>query len=66
MFSQLRRDIRAVMERDPAVKSTLEVILCYPGVHALFFHRIAHRLYQKRWFVTARFISQLSRFLTGV
>jgi serine O-acetyltransferase len=66
MFGQLRRDIRAVMERDPAVKSTLEVILCYPGVHALFFHRIAHRLYQKRWFVTARFISQLSRFLTGI
>jgi len=66
MFSQLRRDIRAVMERDPAAKSALEVILCYPGVHALFFHRIAHKLYQKRWFVTARLISQLSRFLTGI
>jgi serine O-acetyltransferase len=66
MFERLKKDIRAVKERDPAVKSTLEVILCYPGVHALFFYRIAHFFYLRRWFVTARFISHIGRFLTGI
>lgn len=66
MFGQLKKDIRAVMERDPAVKSKLEVILCYPGVHALFLYRIAHVLYEKRWFIAARLVSQFGRFLTGI
>jgi len=65
-FQQLKRDIEAVFERDPAAKSVWEVILCYPGFHAIQFHRIAHWLYRKNWVVLARFISQLSRFLTGI
>jgi len=66
MFEALRRDVTAAVERDPAVRSRLEVLLCYPGVHALAFHRLAHRLWGARWFVTARFISHVSRFLTGI
>src|SRR5919204_4003242 len=66
MFDALRRDIRAVRERDPAARSTLEVILCYPGVHALAFHRLAHRLWTRGWIVAARYVSHLSRFLTGI
>ncbi|TEB16507.1 Serine acetyltransferase [Pelotomaculum sp. FP] len=66
MFSRLRKDISVVMERDPAAKSTLEVILCYPGLHGLLIYRVAHAFYQRRWFVTARLISQFGRFLTGI
>ncbi len=66
MFDALRRDIRAVLERDPAARSTLEVLLCYPGVHALAFHRLAHRLWNRGWITTARFVSHVSRFLTGI
>ncbi|VFU11344.1 serine O-acetyltransferase [anaerobic digester metagenome] len=66
VFSRLRNDIRAVMERDPAVKSVFEVLLCYPGLHALIMHRIAHGFYRRRWFVVARLTSHLSRFLTGI
>jgi serine O-acetyltransferase len=66
MFSRLRKDIRAVIERDPAAKSPLEVILCYPGLHALFFYRVAHAFYQRSWFVTARLVSHIGRFLTGI
>ncbi|NLI14088.1 serine O-acetyltransferase [Pelotomaculum propionicicum] len=66
MFRGLRKNIRVVMERDPAAKSVLEVILCYPGFHAVIMHRIAHCFYRCRWFVTARLISHLARFLTGI
>ena len=66
MFDRLRKDIRAVMERDPAAKSVLEVVLCYPGLHAILLHRVAHRFYQWGWFVVARLISQFARFLTGI
>ncbi len=66
VFRRLRKDIRAIMERDPAAKSVLEVLLCYPGLHALVMHRIAHSFYRRRWFVVARLISHLSRFLTGI
>lgn len=66
MFSGLRKNIRVVMERDPAAKSVLEVIFCYPGFHAIIMHRLAHRFYMRRWYVTARFISHISRFLTGI
>lgn len=66
MFSGLRKNIRVVMERDPAAKSVLEIILCYPGFHAIIMHRLAHRFYKRRWFVTARLISHLARFLTGI
>jgi serine O-acetyltransferase len=66
MFAALRRDIRAVRERDPAARSTLEVLLCYPGVHALVFHRFAHAIWRRGFTVPARFVSHLSRFLTGI
>lgn len=66
MLRQIRRDIQAVLERDPAVKGVWEVILCYPGFHAIVLHRLNHWLYVRRWFVTARFLSQVVRFLTGI
>ncbi|MDK2888179.1 serine O-acetyltransferase [Desulfofundulus australicus DSM 11792] len=66
MFKQLKRDIQAVFERDPAAKSLLEVLLCYPGLHAIIMHRIAHFFYRKRLFTIARLISHISRFLTQI
>jgi serine O-acetyltransferase len=66
MFDAIRRDIRVVQERDPAARSSLEVLLCYPGVHALAFHRVAHRLWGAGWTSLARFTSHVSRFLTGI
>jgi len=66
MFNRLKKDIQAVMERDPAVTSVLEVFLCYPGFHAINMHRVAHYFYQKKMFVFARFLSQISRFFTGI
>lgn len=58
--------LKSVKHRDPAAKSILEVILCYPGVHAVFLHRIAHFLYNIRFATLARVISHISRFLTGI
>jgi serine O-acetyltransferase len=66
MFADLRRDIQAVRERDPAARSTLEVLLCYPGVHALTFHRFAHAIWRRGFTVPARFVSHIARFLTGI
>jgi serine O-acetyltransferase len=66
MFDAIRDDVRTVMERDPAARSRLEVLLCYPGVHALAFHRLGHRLWRAGWTTTARFVSHVSRFLTGI
>ncbi len=66
MFGRLRRDIQAVFDRDPAAKSVFEVLLCYPGLHAILIHRVAHALYKKRLFFLARLISHFSRFLTGI
>ncbi|HKC96944.1 MAG TPA: serine O-acetyltransferase [Methylomirabilota bacterium] len=66
MFNNLRRDIQAVRERDPAARSTLEVLLCYPGVHALVFHRFAHAIWRRGFTVLARFVSHVARFLTGI
>lgn len=66
MLSWLKDDIRAVFERDPAAKSLVEVVLCYPGLHALLAHRIAHFFYSRRMFLLARIISQISRFFTGI
>lgn len=64
MFSRIKKDINAVFERDPAVKSVLEVILCYPGFHAVLIHRLSHKLYKRKFFVLARFISQIARWIT--
>jgi len=66
MFDALRRDIRTVFERDPALRSRLEAFFCYPGVHAAGFHRVAHRLWGAGWVATARVLSHVSRFLTGI
>jgi serine O-acetyltransferase len=66
MLKQIRKDLRVVFERDPAAKSMWEVLLCYPGLHAIWLHRIAHRLYKRGWVFWARFISHINRFLTGI
>lgn len=66
MFKQIKRDIRVIFERDPAAKSIWEVVLCYPGFHAVLIHRTAHWLYLRKLVVIPRMISQLSRFLTGI
>ncbi|MDD4801319.1 MAG: serine O-acetyltransferase [Syntrophomonas sp.] len=66
MLETLKREIQVVFERDPAARSTAEVIFCYPGFHAIIYHRLAHFLYQKKWFFLARLVSHISRFLTGI
>lgn len=66
MSSGLISDARLIASRDPAAKSTLEVVLLYPGFHALVYHKIAHWFYKKRMFFIARFISQFGRHFTGI
>lgn len=66
MFERIKEDINAAFQNDPAARSKLEVILCYPGVHALWLHRISHYLRKKGWIILARLISHINRFLTGV
>ncbi len=58
--------LNAIRERDPAARSNLEVLILYPSVHALAFHRVAHLLYRRHWYFLARFLSQMARFLTGI
>lgn len=65
MFASLREDIRAVLERDPAARGTWQVLLCYPSIRALFWHRIAYRLHPRHP-VLARWISQRVRHKTGI
>ncbi len=66
MFDAFRADLRVVLERDPAARSRLEVALCYPGVHALALHRVAHGLWRSGWTILARWVSHVARFLTGI
>ncbi len=66
MFSRLREDIACVFDRDPAARNTWEVLTCYPGVHALFLHRLAHALWKRGLHWLARLISQFSRWITGI
>jgi serine O-acetyltransferase len=66
MFERLKEDIASVFERDPAARSTLEVLINYPGIHANIFHRMAHALWQAEWKGLARWLSSVSRFLTGI
>ena len=66
MFAQIKKDIDAIMLRDPAAKSRLEAALCYPGLHAIWLHRIAHHFYLKGWVVFPRVLNTFSRFLTGI
>ena len=63
---QIREDITTIFEKDPAARSRIEVLLCYPGLHALIIHRISHRLWTSNHFLSARFLSHISRFCTGV
>jgi len=65
-LQRLREDVRCILERDPAAKTRLEVLLCYPGLHALFMHRIAHGCWVRGWRTPGRFISHIGRFLTGI
>jgi serine O-acetyltransferase len=66
MFKGMKADINAIFERDPAAKNILEVLLCYPGLHALWLHRIAHWIYKKNCVICSRLISEFSRFITGI
>ncbi|HBE45328.1 MAG TPA: serine O-acetyltransferase [Deltaproteobacteria bacterium] len=66
MFERFREDINATFERDPAAKSVLEILFCYPGFHALLFYRIAHWLWVHKLYLSGRFISHVGRFLTGI
>lgn len=63
---RLREQIDCVFERDPAARSRLEVMLAYPGLHAVLLHRLSHALWQARWYVLARWLSHVGRWLTGI
>jgi serine O-acetyltransferase len=66
MFDRLREDIACIRERDPAARSTWEVLTCYPGLHALVLHRWAHGAWVRGWKWLGRFVSHVSRWLTGI
>ena len=66
MWNTLKEDIQVVFQRDPAARNIWEVILTYPGFHAVLIHRLAHRLWQRRLTTLARFVSHVGRFLTGI
>ena len=66
MFYQIKEDISVVFERDPAARTHWEIITTYPGVHALIIHRLSHWVWRKRFFWIARFISHISRWITGI
>lgn len=67
MFEQIKEDVQIVFDRDPAAKSKLEIMLNYPGLHAIWIQRgITHKLYQKKYYALARFISQIARLFTQV
>jgi serine O-acetyltransferase len=66
LLSLIREDVANVLEHDPAAKSRLEVYLCYSGLHAVWFHRMNHWLWNHQFFLLARWLSQVTRFLTGI
>jgi len=66
LFASVRDHINSIMERDPAPKSRLEIVLCYPGLHAVWIHRFTHRLYLLRLYLIARLLSQYARWMTGI
>lgn len=66
MFSRLREDIDNILHKDPAARNRLEVFLCYPGLHAVWWHRLAHLLWGLKCITLARFVSQLGRLFTGI
>lgn len=66
MLRTIREQVQTIFREDPAAKSVLEVVLCYPGFHAVVLHRVAHRFYCAKLYLAARIISNLNRFFTGV
>ncbi|MGB6241087.1 MAG: serine O-acetyltransferase [Castellaniella sp.] len=66
MFEQLREELACIHERDPAARSRFEILTCYPGLHAILIHRVAHGLWRRNWYWAGRFISHLGRMLTGI
>src|SRR5512136_322084 len=66
MWERLKEDIHTIKDRDPAARNVVEILLCYPGLHAIWLHRIAHFLYLREWFTTARLVSHVSRWFTGI
>jgi serine O-acetyltransferase len=65
-LGRLREDIEAMKAHDPAARSTAEIVLCYPGVHAVWTHRVSHLLWQRGFKLAARFLSHVARLLTGI
>lgn len=66
MFKTIREDIHSVFDRDPAARSSLEIFFCYPGLHAVWFYRVAHWFWIHDFYFLGRFISHLGRFFTGI
>ncbi|NLY43100.1 MAG: serine O-acetyltransferase [Clostridiaceae bacterium] len=66
MFKTIKEDIKVILDRDPAARNWFEVLLLYPGLHALLWHRVSHWLYNKKMYFLARAISQITRFFTGI
>jgi serine O-acetyltransferase len=66
LLKNLRDEIAATLARDPAARSRLEVVLCYPGFHALLYYRLAHWLWERGWHLAGRFVSHVGRMLTGI
>ena len=66
MFKTIKNDISVIFEKDPAAKNIVEVMLCYPGLHALWGYRVSHWFYKKGFFMAARIISETARFFTGI
>ncbi|PWR70911.1 serine O-acetyltransferase [Methanospirillum lacunae] len=64
--AQIREDISSILQKDPAARSRIEILFCYPGLHALTIHRVAHRLWLREHRLAARFLSHISRFFTGI
>jgi serine O-acetyltransferase len=65
-YETIKEDVQTVFKKDPAARGVLEVLMCYPGLHAIWIHRISHYLWQKKWYFCARLLSHISRFLTGI
>lgn len=66
MFSAIREQLDTIFREDPAARSALEIVLCYPGFHAIVLHRLSHRLFRARVPILPRFLSQIGRFFTGI
>jgi len=66
LFARIKEDIASVMERDPAARSRIEILCCYPGLWAVWIYRVANKLWHRRFHFSARLLSQLARFITGV